>query len=189
MIITVPEGWADVTLSQFQSIAAADDARGLGVLDQAMLRVSAVTSVPVEELMTMTPEAMGAVAEALSWMSETPLPVEFDRTITVDGVELGLEPRLNRLTLGAWADLEHYVTDDLVGNLHQVMSVLYRPVTMRDGDLYEVEPYDGAACMARAEAVAEAATVGQVYGASVFFCHFARAYTGFTSPSSQEEPR
>ena len=44
MIITVPEGWADVTLSQFQSIAAADDARGLGVLDQAMLRVSAVTS-------------------------------------------------------------------------------------------------------------------------------------------------
>ena len=57
------------------------------------------------------------------------------------GVEYGLIPKLDDMTLGEYVDLDENFTD--WDNMHKAMAVLYRPVTLHKGDRYQIEDYNG----------------------------------------------
>jgi len=57
------------------------------------------------------------------------------------GVEYGLIPKLDDMTLGEYVDLDENFTD--WDNMHKAMTVLYRPVTLHKGDRYQIEDYNG----------------------------------------------
>jgi len=63
------------------------------------------------------------------------------KTFKMDGVEYGFIPNLDKITLG-----EHATIDSLLGsdeNLSLLMSVLYRPITKKVSEFYQIEAYDG----------------------------------------------
>ena len=62
-------------------------------------------------------------------------------TFTHRGIEYGLIPVLDDMTLGEYVDLDENFTD--WNTMHKAMTVLYRPVTLHKGDRYQIEDYDG----------------------------------------------
>ena len=50
-------------------------------------------------------------------------------------------PKLDDITLGEYIDLDNTLSD--WQQMHKAMSVLYRPVTIKKNNRYQVEPYTG----------------------------------------------
>jgi len=56
------------------------------------------------------------------------------------GVEYGLIPDFDDMTFGEFTDLDNNTELD---KMHRLMSILYRPITNKQGNRYEIEPYSG----------------------------------------------
>lgn len=59
----------------------------------------------------------------------------------LDGVKYGFEPNLEDLTYGQFLDLENYISD--WQQMHKVIAVLYRPITIEKNEFYDIEKYTG----------------------------------------------
>ena len=74
-------------------------------------------------------------------MGKTDFPLQ--RLIHIDGIEYGFEPNLSNIAYGAYADITQYGTLAIDDNWAKVMSILYRPVTNKVRDTYEIQKYNG----------------------------------------------
>lgn len=63
------------------------------------------------------------------------------KTFVIDGKEFGFIPDLYKMTFGEYVDLDSYMKD--WKTMHNVMAVLFRPITNKLGPFYEIEPYEG----------------------------------------------
>jgi len=62
-------------------------------------------------------------------------------TFTMKGIEYGLIPVLDDMSLGEYIDLdENFIDWD---TMHKAMAVLYRPVSFKKGGRYQIEDYEG----------------------------------------------
>ena len=96
------------------------------------------------------------------------------------GIEYAFIPNLSEdITLGEYIDLNSYAEnlDDTI----KWLSVLYRPITSKHGDLYTIEPYTGK------EYPFEDVDVKVLLGAQYYFFYLAKAYQNSIQPSSKEE--
>lgn len=87
--------------------------------------------------------------------------------IRIDGVNYGFHPNLEEITLGEYADIEHFIEAGYENKLKEIMAVLYRPLTSRDGKKYSIEPYDGN--LKERVKIFSKMSAKQVQGALVFF--------------------
>lgn len=76
-----------------------------------------------------------------SFLSNTDFPLQ--RIIKVDGIEYGFEPNLSQMTYGAFADITKYNTITIDDNWPKIMSILYRPIVHKKGEMYSIESYKG----------------------------------------------
>ena len=83
----------------------------------------------------------------------------------MDGVDYGLVPDMDRISVGEFADLEIYCKDSDT-NMHHIMAILYRPVVRTVANWYEIEPYSPD--VKKAEAMLNA-PFGVVVSLMVFF--------------------
>lgn len=89
---------------------------------------------------------------------------ELKRTFKLGDTEFGFIPNLDDITFGEYSDLDKYITDwDM---MHNAMAVLYRPITKKLKDKYQIEEYNGSYTYAEAM---KFAPVDVVLGAVVFF--------------------
>lgn len=87
-------------------------------------------------------EIIGDLTAALS--EDTPLVKRFwFRGSNDNEVEFGMVPDLNNLSFGEYIDLDKYVSD--WKQMHKAMAVLFRPITKKKKDLYDIEEYEGSA--------------------------------------------
>lgn len=84
----------------------------------------------------------------------------------IGGAEFGFIPNLDEMTQGEYVDLDSYITD--WDEMHKAMAVLYRPITNKLGDRYQIEEYKGSITYAD---VMRHAPLDVVLGAVVFFYH------------------
>lgn len=82
------------------------------------------------------------------------------------GAEFGFIPNLDDMTQGEYVDLDSYISD--WDEMHKAMAVLYRPITNKVGDRYQIEEYKGSISYAN---VMRHAPLDVVLGAVVFFYH------------------
>lgn len=68
---------------------------------------------------------------------------ELQRTFTLNGVEYGFMPNLSDMELGEWIDADSYIGK--IEEAHKLLAVLYRPVTVKKKDKYEIQEYEGSA--------------------------------------------
>ena len=62
------------------------------------------------------------------------------RTFKLSGVEYGMIPNLDEISLGEYVDLDTYMGD--WENMNIAMNVLYRPIKENIGDKYLIKEYD-----------------------------------------------
>jgi hypothetical protein len=137
--IQVPTSLSEITLEQYQKFNKINIEEnqntnfilhktveifcGLDLKDIAKIKVHSVKSV---------------IKDIDNVFSEKP---DLIPTFKLKGKEYGFIPKLDDISLGEYIDLDDSLTD--WETMHKAMSVLYRPVTMRKGDKYLIEEYDG----------------------------------------------
>jgi hypothetical protein len=89
---------------------------------------------------------------------------KFIQRFKMGGVEFGFIPNLDEMSTGEYMDLDAYITD--WNTMHNAMAVLYRPITNKLGNKYQIEEYQGSITYAD---VMKHAPLDVVLGAMVFF--------------------
>jgi hypothetical protein len=79
--------------------------------------------------------------ELESFLADTEFPLQ--RIIKIDGIEYGFEPNLSQMAYGAYADITQYKELTIDKNWAKIMSILYRPITHKKGEMYTIKTYDG----------------------------------------------
>ena len=162
------DSWSDVTLEKWIRVM---DVETGSKTEQAEETIAALSNVPkklVKELaLRDVAIIMGKVAELQS-KQDTVLK----KVIEIDGVEYGMHPDLSEITLGEYADIETFIKEGLEKNMPELMAVLFRPITEKNGSVYTIAAYDGNITI-RAEEMKKM-SAEQVQSALVFFWHFAK---------------
>lgn len=72
-------------------------------------------------------------------------------TFEYDGVTYGFENNWGNLTWGQWVDMEVFSQSDVItDNIHIILSLLYRPVTIENGTHYTLTKFKSSEVMERA---------------------------------------
>jgi len=133
--------------------------------------IAALSNIPKELIKKMAIRdvaiIMGKIAEMQHKGNNT-----LKKIITIEGKEYGFHPDLNEITLGEYADLEQFIKNDIDKCLPEIVAILFRPVTKREKDIYEIEAYD-AKINVRAELMKKM-SAQQVQNALVFFYSFVK---------------
>lgn len=140
--LKVPTSYADVTLKKWLELQSE--------LEAYKDNEQAVTALLMYHLCGLDPKYLPKIAvddyvlvksELESFLSNTDLPLQ--RIIKIDGVEYGFEPNLSQMSYGAYADITQYKNLNIDTNWAKIMSILYRPIKHKKGDMYSIEAYDG----------------------------------------------
>ena len=89
---------------------------------------------------------------------------KFTPTFKIDKMEFGFIPNLEEMSFGEYIDLESNITN--VQTFHKAMAVMYRPITKRIKDKYEIFEYKGSDEFSD---IMKFAPLDVVMGATVFF--------------------
>tara|TARA_R110000744_G_scaffold205030_9_gene323796 strand:- start:283 stop:876 length:594 start_codon:yes stop_codon:yes gene_type:complete len=137
--LTFPTDYDEITIQQYQQITALE-----GQYDSDIHRVMAairiLTKADDKQLMQISSKDIPRIEKVLSWLKTPPKNTEVRDRFTMDGVEYGLVPDMDNLTVGEFADLEKNC-EEADKNMHEIMAILYRPVVRTVSNWYEIEPY------------------------------------------------
>jgi hypothetical protein len=100
------------------------------------------------------------------------------------GVEFGFIPNLDEMTQGEFVDLDTYISD--WQEMHKAMAVLFRPITKKVNDKYQIEEYNGSITYSE---VMKHAPLDVVLGATVFFYHLGNELMKSTLTYLEENPQ
>jgi hypothetical protein len=89
---------------------------------------------------------------------------KFQATFKIDNTEFGFIPNLEDMTFGEYIDLESNISS--VETFHKAMAVMYRPITKKVKDRYEIFEYVGSDEFSD---VMKFAPLNVVLGATLFF--------------------
>lgn len=89
---------------------------------------------------------------------------KFQATFKIDNTEFGFIPNLEDMTFGEYIDLESNISS--VETFHKAMAVMYRPITKKVKDRYEIFEYTGTDEFSE---VMKYAPMNVVLGATLFF--------------------
>ena len=89
---------------------------------------------------------------------------KFQATFKIENTEFGFIPNLENMTFGEYIDLESNISG--VETFHKAMAVMYRPITKKVKDRYEIFEYTGSDEFSD---VMKFAPLNVVLGATVFF--------------------
>ena len=91
---------------------------------------------------------------------------KFHKIWKYNGIEFGMVPDLEKITWGEYIDIESNITK--WDGLHKALAVLYRPITEKLKDTYEIEEYQGED---KYHELMLNLPLNIVLGTSVFFCN------------------
>lgn len=153
--IKLPGTYKDITIGQISAYG------GKELNDVHLLRIFAnLTLDEANKLpMVLVKDAVKHIKSVLAAPTQVHHPI-----IKVEGKDYGFIPNWEQFTAGEYIDLQELCID-VPSNATKIMSVLYRPVTRRVGDAYEIAPYEGTKGHERFREL----SASYLYGALVFF--------------------
>jgi hypothetical protein len=142
LTIEIPTSWKDVTLKQYLALQADLEAYRDDEEAQAALMLYHLCGLDAEYLKKLSAESYNKVRGKLNEFI-SPETIELQQFVTIDGIEYGFEPNLSKMSYGAYADITKNDTIAIDKNWSKVMSILYRPVTKKQKERYDIQTYDG----------------------------------------------
>lgn len=164
--ITIPTEWKDIQLGKWLLIQKDLENYKDEVDAQMGILIHHFTGLSFDDMVHMSKDSYNNIKTKIESFPN-PEDLELQRFVTIDGVEYGFEPNLAEIAYGAYVDITQYQSITIDKNWSKIMSILYRPVTKKLKDLYEIEPYSG---KIDGEKWLEV-TMDVHYGAMFFFLH------------------
>jgi hypothetical protein len=140
--LSIPTDWSGITLKKY--LVLQQDLKSYEDDEEAMvaLMMSHLCGLDAEYLHSIPVDTYNQIRETLTaFISQTEHPLQ--KIIRIDGKEYGFEPNLSQLSYGAYLDISKYQTMTIDDNWASIMSILYRPVLDKKGDMYHIAPYTG----------------------------------------------
>jgi hypothetical protein len=140
--LTVPTDWSGVSLKKYLTLQK--DMKNYGDDEEAQtaLMLSHLCGLNAEYINSLSIEDYNTVRLALEgFVNNTEYPLQ--KIIKIDGKEYGFEPNLSQMAYGAYVDISKFGQLTIDDNWPKIMSILYRPITDKKGDMYSIEAYKG----------------------------------------------
>lgn len=136
--LSVPTALSDITLGQYQRyIKIAEENEGADDF-LALKTIEIFCNVSLKDVMKIPAvEAEKVLSVINKAFEEKPNLIRRFKLLDVD---MGFEPSLEVISLGAYIDVEDNIGD--WQNMHKAMAALYRPVNFTSKDKYTVAPYE-----------------------------------------------
>jgi hypothetical protein len=140
--LKVPTSYADINLAKWLELQEA--------LENYKDDADAITAIMLYHLCGLDPKYLKSITvddyalvktELEGFLANVDLPLQ--KFIKIGDVEYGFEPNLSQMTYGAYADITQYKQLTIDNNWAKIMSILYRPVTHKKGEMYSIKAYDG----------------------------------------------
>lgn len=177
--LTIPTSYSDITIKQYQKFfKLADNNDESDFLNQKTIEVLCDTDKAHLMPYSDTIDILNTISEIFK---EQPKHLQ---RFKLDGVEFGFIPNLDEMTFGEYIDINNYI--DKVEDFHKALAVLYRPITVKVKQMYQIEPYAGSD--AYSEAMKDA-PLDALLGAKVFFYNLANELLKVTADSLSEIPK
>lgn len=162
------DSWSDVTLKKWIELIDIETGSKTKEAEETIAAFSDIPKMLVKELQL---KDVAVIMEKIAEL-QTKQSGILKKVIKIDGIEYAMHPDLNSLTLGEYADIEIFIKNGLEKNMAELMAVLFRPITERNGEVYTIEAYDGEITL-RAEEMKKMAAE-QVQSCLVFFWNFVK---------------
>lgn len=153
-----PSSWEDVTLGQFMQLSMVNDSDNS--VERIIKLINALTEISEYVIERISISDLSKLD--LSWIDEETPAIPMSR-FQFEGKEYGAV-EFTKLTLGEFSDLEHFIKENYLGNVHKVMAILIRPIV--DG---KIEKYDSESLEERANILKNNMKIPHVNGLSAFF--------------------
>ncbi len=164
--ITLPDNVDELTLEAYQRVQALDNPTEAKVLQTLLgLTNKQMSKVALKDIRKMSKKLDELFAQ------EAEFAVRFE----IDNIEYGFIPKLDDITYGENKDITAYLGK--WESMNKAMAVMYRPITARVKDKYEIEEYEGSHKYAE---IMKQAPLGVVLGAMVFFCNLTNELVSYT---------
>lgn len=140
--LTIPTDWSGVTLKKYLTLQK--DIKNYGDDEEAQtaLMLSHLCGLNAEYINSLSIEDYNQVRTALEgFINDTEYPLQ--KIIKIDGKEYGFEPNLSQIAYGAYVDISKFGQLTIDDNWPKIMSILYRPIIEKKGDMYTIETYKG----------------------------------------------
>ena len=135
--INIPSSLAEITLKQYQKFLKIQENNDDPYFLQCKM-IEIFCNLDAKSVRLLKVSDANRVMEILNTMLNAhPALI---RTFSLGGVDYGLIPDFDDMSLGEYIDLDTYMGD--WENMHIAMNVLYRPITEKLGQKYLIKEYD-----------------------------------------------
>tara|TARA_R110000803_G_scaffold25845_3_gene61722 strand:+ start:7246 stop:7887 length:642 start_codon:yes stop_codon:yes gene_type:complete len=131
--------WDDVSLETYAKLI---DYKKGGKTSDAFHILEAMTDIPKKFIQTLELKDCLTILENVAVIQNKENSTIKEK-FTIDGVTYGFHPKLDNITLGEYADIEHFIELGFQSHLPEIMAVLFRPILKQSKDGYTIEAYDG----------------------------------------------
>ena len=170
----VIESWKEVTLEKWVELTRLE---GLTTAVETKELIKLLSDIPEKLISKLSLPDITVILSRIAQIQQEKNS-ELVKVIEVDGKEYGFHPNLEEITLGEFADLEHFIKQGIEKHLTDIMAILYRPIVEKEGDAYIIEAYDGKIDV-RAEKFKKM-SAEEVESSLVFFWIFVRKWSKIT---------
>ena len=167
---TLISSWNDVTVENYARLVKYNDLNGA---QKSLHTLGLFTDIPKHLIKQIDVVSLGMMLANINQLQQEDTAV-YNHTFKHDGVEYGMIPDLSAITLGEYADIETFINRDIIDNLCDIASVLFRPIKSKDKDSYTVEAYELTSAKERAKSF-KTLSASQVQSALVFFWNLGSA--------------
>jgi hypothetical protein len=178
--LTIPTSLNEIKLAQYQKfLFIAKDNEESEFLQQKMVQI--FCGIDLKDVASIRYKDVAEITTNINnlFTKEN----KFIQRFKMGGVEFGFIPNLDDMSTGEYMDLDNYITD--WDTMHNAMAVLYRPITNKLGNKYEIEEYKGSITYAD---VMRHAPLDVVLGAMVFFYNLGNDLLSSTINYLEENP-
>ena len=139
--LIIPDDWNDITIETYQKYIDIQEGKGSEknkVINSLALLCGTNTAIVKKMLYSDLLDIMNIIKGMLD---NEPDKTDFKKMFMFKEQEYGFVPNLSAISTGEYIDLESY-TKEPVKNLHNIMSILYRPVINKVNERYTIENYN-----------------------------------------------
>lgn len=137
--IYIPDQLSDITLEQYQKFAKLNTEENQNTNFLLHKMVEIFCRLDLKDIARIKFNYVTQIVNDLNNIFNT--KTELIPTFKMKGVEYGMIPKLDDITLGEYIDLDNNISD--WETMHKAMAVLYRPVKLKKDHRYQIEKYTG----------------------------------------------
>lgn len=166
----VPNSYDDISIKMFQNIFEIQNFK-INENEKNKLMIATLLNIDVNLLNNLTIKQIEDILNVLQYIKNevTINDVEF---ITIDNVKYYQIKDFNQLEYGAFIDLDILISDNIINNIHKIISIIYRRKI--DGKL---AIYDSNESNRISEYILNNINISYIYQSLLFFCRIENKFT------------